>query len=88
MSLCRRTDGSSPPDSPRDRCGKTVPGPGMDYDADWRERIALAGQIREESKKARAGRPLTFRMSGTLHLPVQTPAMNGNTAGATASRVP
>lgn len=30
-------------------------------DEDWRERIARARQAREEGRKARQGKPLTFR---------------------------
>ncbi len=32
-------------------------------DEDWRERIARAKQAREEGKKARQGKLLTFRMN-------------------------
>ena len=68
MSLRRQTDGPNQPDNPQDRAEEAVPSPGTGYDADWRERIALAKKIREERKRARAGRPVTFRMSGTLHV--------------------
>ena len=68
MRLRRQTDGPNQPDNPQDKAEEAVLGPGTDCDADWRERIALAKQIREESKRARAGRPVTFRMSGTLHV--------------------
>lgn len=33
-------------------------------DEDWRERIARAKQAREEGRKARRGKPLTFRTNG------------------------
>ena len=36
-------------------------------DPDWRERIELAKRAREEGKKAREGKPITFRMSYPLH---------------------
>ena len=35
---------------------------------DWRERIARARKAREEGKKAREGKPATFRMFRTLNI--------------------
>lgn len=35
-------------------------------DPDWRERIELAKRAREDGKKARKGKPVTFRMHRPL----------------------
>ena len=38
------------------------------HERDWRERIARARKAREEGKKAREGKPATFRMFRTLNI--------------------
>lgn len=35
-------------------------------DSDWHERVTLAKQAREFGKKARKGKPITFRMTRNL----------------------
>ena len=44
----------------------TAPGlsPPPKYDADWRERIEIARQARDDARKARRGRPVVFETGG------------------------
>lgn len=38
--------------------------PPPSIDPDWRERIEIAKQVREETRKARANKPSTFDLRG------------------------
>lgn len=42
--------------------------PVFDHDSDWNARIARAKEARIEGKKAREGKPITFRMTRKLKI--------------------
>ena len=83
MWLCLRmahaqTDGLMPegrepaglPDSEtRDKDAVPAVNPPPTYDPNWREHIARAKREREESRKAREGKPIVFSTDYPPHLP-------------------
>ena len=42
--------------------------PTLGYDPDWRKKIEIAKLVREDAKKARKGKPITFRTSRPIKL--------------------
>jgi len=57
---------ATPPERSPDAAGQSpaLGHPPTSIDPDWRERIELAGRVREETRKARGGKPSTFDLQG------------------------
>ena len=57
---------ATPSDRSRDAAGQSpaLGHPPTSIDADWRERIEFAKRVREETRKARGGKPSTFDLQG------------------------
>lgn len=57
---------ATPSDRRRDAAGQSpaLEHPPASIDPDWRERIEIAKQVREETRKARGDKPSTFDLQG------------------------